>query len=88
MLDQLEGNLNAAKNSGDLIRAPSTQELFSIVRDCKYTLEAIQRKLGKYKDSDLMGKAKFVFAERSITKLHFTLQGHKSTLVIAWLGLV
>jgi Fungal N-terminal domain of STAND proteins len=88
VLDQLEDNLKDVTNSGVVIQPRSVLELASVVGECGKTLQVVQGKLGKFKDPDMLDRVKFVFAERSIAKLQLTLEGHKMTLAIAWLGLV
>jgi hypothetical protein len=91
VLNDLEDNLKDVNRSGHHLSTRLLHDLSSVLVECGNTLEGTQRKLGKFQDPDLIDKLKFVFAERSIAKLHLALeghQGHKTTLIIAWLRLV
>jgi len=88
LLKHLEESLKDVEKSGRTVPITSIQDVSSVLVRCKSTLEVIQRKLKTFENPDLLDRVKFVFAEKSIAKLNLTIEGHKATLVVAWLGLV
>lgn len=88
VLKHLEESLKDVEKSGRRVPTTSIEDVYSVLVQCKSTLEVIQRKLKTFENPDLLDRVKFVFAEKSIAKLNLTIEGHKATLIVAWLGLV